>query len=583
MDTIPCDPIRKKRSTTDNAPSEDVFSDFLGDIFHTTSQHSSQVASTLLQYASLYGFSGIPPFQVSELKGALRRMANRKCADQHGIVVEVFKFGSNELHEALLGIYNTMLRTGCLEPRWQHTLFSMLPKSGDLSQASNWRPTAILDVTYKIFSRMLYGRLRGILEPQQSHDQCGFRAEYSVEDELVVLDTVVGTSLEFKVPMWFASLDLRKAFDRIEHGSLLETLRAQGVGEAYSALLATLYSNQTGSVGNGRTFQILRGVKQSDIISPLLFNAGLETAIRNWKGKLRHLGIAIDHGERLTNIRYADDLIIYANSLGELCYMVELLVCELEIVGLSLNTSKTNFFTTEALELPLIVEVANGMVEVLTQRTEHKYLGRHIPGDLQARSTVELDHRVAAAWGRFHKHRSRLMNRNVHISLRLKLFECVVTPTALFGMTAMPLTPGQLQQLDATRRRMLRSIAGWVRYPDEDWACTTRRVNSKLAAALSEYPLRPWSEQFACRQFNLMLRFTAKPQCWPTRAAKWDPSAPAHGEQVHFRMPGRPRRKWDDHLKDFSNNEFARKWFEITPQMWLAKRQDFISSVAVGS
>ena len=49
------------------------------------------------------------------------------------------------------------------------------------------------------------------------------------------------------------------------------------------------------------------GVRQGDVISPILFNAGLEHAMRKWKAKLVHHG----HGSRLTNIRYADDLLFF--------------------------------------------------------------------------------------------------------------------------------------------------------------------------------------------------------------------------------------------------------------------------------
>ena len=51
----------------------------------------------------------------------------------------------------------------------------MLPKSGDSSQPTNWRPIAALKITYKIFSRLLYNRLRAVMNEQQPNDQTGFR------------------------------------------------------------------------------------------------------------------------------------------------------------------------------------------------------------------------------------------------------------------------------------------------------------------------------------------------------------------------------------------------------------------------
>ena len=84
--------------------------------------------------------------------------------------------------------------------------------------------------------------------------------------------------------------------------------------------------------------------------------------------------------------------------------MVECLVAELADVGLSLNTSTIKLFSTEDLDMPMFIDVADGVVEVVHGLDAHKYLGRMIPGDLKSRSEVEFASRLAAAWGRFHKH-----------------------------------------------------------------------------------------------------------------------------------------------------------------------------------
>ena len=124
------------------------------------------------------------------------------------------------------------------------------------------------------------------------------------------------------------------------------SLRDQGVPESYVSLLRALYRDQRGSVNGSKTFSISRGVKQGDVLSPLLFNAALEAAFRNWKQKLTTHGLLLAaEAERLTNTRYADDCMIFGKSLDEVREMTELLVEELAGLGLTLHSGKSKIFT----------------------------------------------------------------------------------------------------------------------------------------------------------------------------------------------------------------------------------------------
>ena len=69
-------------------------------------------------------------------------------------------------------------------------------------------------------------------------------------------------------------------FDKIKFQPLFATIRNQGVPESYVQLLVALYEEQKGSVNGSTFFNIERGVKQGDVLSSMLFNAGLEATFR---------------------------------------------------------------------------------------------------------------------------------------------------------------------------------------------------------------------------------------------------------------------------------------------------------------
>ena len=242
-------------------------------------------------------------------------------------------------------------------------------------------------------------------------------------------------------------------------------------------------------------FHIGHGVKQGDVISPLLFNAGLEHAIREWKACLYDEGIHIGAPANLTNIRYADDLMLYAKTWQELVHMLERLKAVSANIGLELNAEKTRIITTASETNIAYIDVDGDMVQVLTDIETHMYLGGKIPADLRRCSVVEVAHRINAAWGKFDKFRYVLTNRHVSIKGRLQLFNAVITPTILFGLGSLPPTKRQLEDIDVLQRKMLRSIVGGYRVEGEAWSdrmlghCLPR-AGIQLAITLSQHSRR---------------------------------------------------------------------------------------------
>ena len=76
-------------------------------------------------------------------------------------------------------------------------------------------------------------------------------------------------------------------------------------------------------------------------MSAVVCNCALDIAFERWKQRLTAHGVLISEDfERLTNTRYADDILLYVKSLVELEHMATMLIEELNLVGLKLNASK---------------------------------------------------------------------------------------------------------------------------------------------------------------------------------------------------------------------------------------------------
>eukprot|EP00973_Karenia_brevis_P022706 3125287-Karenia_brevis.AAC.1 len=106
--------------------------------------------------------------------------------------------------------------------------------------------------------------------------------------------------------------------------------------------------------------------------------------------------------------------------------------------------------------------IVDGMeIEILPYSGFTKYLGRKFTFDDQ--SKVELQQRLAAAWGKFNVYRQELTSKTYPLKERLRLFDATITATVLYGSASWTLTQDSEMLLERTQRRMLRLIIGTTR------------------------------------------------------------------------------------------------------------------------
>ena len=122
-----------------------------------------------------------------------------------------------------------------------------------------------------------------------------------------------------------------------------------GIPDHLTYLLGNLYAGQDATVrtGHGTTdcFQIGKGECQGCILSPCLFTLYAEYIMRNDRLDESQVGIKIAK-RNITNLRYANDTTLKAESEQELKSLLMKVKEESEIVGLKLNIQKTKIMTS---------------------------------------------------------------------------------------------------------------------------------------------------------------------------------------------------------------------------------------------
>ena len=267
--------------------------------------------------------------------------------------------------------------------------------------------------------------------------------------------------------MWTATVDFMKAFDSISHNSIWEALLSCSVDHGYVCFLRKIYKDQKASVQTdeeSEIFDIQKGSKQGDPMSSLLFNTVLQYALKNaiqrWQKK-KGMGIYLSDQERdcLTNLRFADDVMLFATSKEQIRNMT----CEFkgatEKVGLRIHSDKTKILSNQSnmnSDTKRYIKVGEMSIEILAKNESVKYLGQRI--SFHQQEILEIKSRIRAAWATFHKYRQELTSKKYMLKLRLRLFDATVSPTLCYAAGTWTPSREHERMIQSTQRKMLRLI-----------------------------------------------------------------------------------------------------------------------------
>ncbi len=230
------------------------------------------ICSTLTpeQASSCDGLLSVP-----ECHSALLGMARRKAPGSDGLPMVFYVTFWEVLGEDLVCVLNSCYRVGQLSLSQRSGVISLSFKKGDRLDIRNLRPISLLNVDYKLASRVIAGRLLKVIHLVVDKDQtCGVPGRFIGENVAFLRDVVDYATLS-NVPVAVLSLDQEKAFDHVEWSFMRQTLHSMGFGDSFIHWVNLFYCGVRSSVNvNGylsKPFSLSRGVRQGCPLSPLLY------------------------------------------------------------------------------------------------------------------------------------------------------------------------------------------------------------------------------------------------------------------------------------------------------------------------
>ncbi|MCG7877681.1 MAG: reverse transcriptase domain-containing protein [Candidatus Thiodiazotropha endolucinida] len=232
----------------------------------------------------------LPPFELkcqnqllnisctaSEIQSLIEILNPNKASGPDGINNKMLKPVAKEISVPLSILFNRSFREGKFSEIWKHSNLIPLPKKGDNSDPSNFRPVSLLSVLGKLQERIVFKNIHNFLNENNLiyKYQSGFLPSHSTTFQLIDIYHHICQAIDNSQYACMVFCDVSKAFDRVWHKGIIFKLRQLGIdGDILSWISDYLKDRRQrvlikSCMSNFRT--VNAGVPQGSVLGPLLF------------------------------------------------------------------------------------------------------------------------------------------------------------------------------------------------------------------------------------------------------------------------------------------------------------------------
>lgn len=278
------------------------FNDTFIKLVENLKQRINTQSQESLTHTSQANSAYLPLISDLQLEEIISSMSISKPAGADEIRLRDIRYNVYGVKPVLLHILNGILTTGKIPQGLKTAVIRPIYKQGVRNKVENYRPVSILPVISHILEKYLLKVMSSFSDKFEilNDSQYGFRPGKSTTQLLEDISDFLNESLDTNNFVLALFLDLKKAFDTIDHKIMIKKLNNAGFRGPFLNLLQDFFKERRQFVKIGdnksREVTIKYGVPQGSSLSPMLFNLYVNDVHKiNSHGKI---------------LQYADDTVL---------------------------------------------------------------------------------------------------------------------------------------------------------------------------------------------------------------------------------------------------------------------------------
>lgn len=414
----------------------------------------------------------LTPVNEREVYNEISTLNVRKSIGHIDIPTKLLIACKCELSKYLTHLFNLSMNQGIFPSLLKTAQVIPIYKSNEKYLAQNYRPISILSVISKIFEKLIHKRMYKFLEKYHIlyTRQFGFRCKRSTAHALIDVTERIKTAMDNNEAAVGIYLDLKKAFDTVNHDILLEKMFHYGFRGKIHEWFKSYLSNRKQFVKVNNTISehrgINTGVPQGSVLGPLLFILyvnDIENCI----------------SEKCQIMLFADDtnVLLFGKDMIALKYQSEAVMTKLYkwlcSNKLTLNVTKTNFciFDDRKSNAHCKFNQLTFGDACITRVETVKYLGMQINEKLSWNVHIEnLLGKLVKTASTF-----KFLRNHVPNNCKKQLYYSYVYSKIVYGIEIYGITSKtQLNKLQVMQNRLLKILY------KKDWLYGTNELHKEL-------------------------------------------------------------------------------------------------------